>query len=95
MNGLSGFDAVWAHVRSGQELALFLDYDGTLIPIGGAPSETQGDAALMDLLTGVASRPNIQATILSARSLSALMPLLSISSIDRGRGLRSGNPNRG
>ena len=94
MNGLSGFDAVWAHVRSGQELALFLDYDGTLIPIGGAPSETQGDAALMDLLTGVASRPTSGHNPERAVAVGADAFIVD-SSIDRGRGLRSGNPNRG
>jgi trehalose-phosphatase len=56
----------------GFELALFLDYDGTLAPIVDHPSEARVPAAVRALLAQCADRPDTDVAIVSGRSLADL-----------------------
>jgi len=57
---------------------LFLDYDGTLVPIARTPEEALPDVPLLDLLSGLADMPALLVTVLSGRSLSSLQTLLPV-----------------
>lgn len=66
------------HVRSGGCLALFLDYDGTLVPIARIPGEAQPDGALLALLADLARASAFDTIILSGRPLASLQAMLSV-----------------
>jgi trehalose 6-phosphate phosphatase len=66
------------HLRAGGSLALFLDYDGTLVPIAPTPAEAQPDKALLDLLADLAHASAFDTIILSGRPLSSLQALLPV-----------------
>lgn len=63
---------------TGTRLWLFLDYDGTLVPLARTPGEAQPDPPLLDLLTCLVNTPSLRVTILSGRPLSWLQAVLSI-----------------
>jgi trehalose 6-phosphate synthase/phosphatase len=46
---------------------LLLDYDGTLVPIAGAPEEALPDRALIELLDDLSQSPNVEVHIVSGR----------------------------
>lgn len=69
------------HLRMGGRLILFLDYDGTLVPIARVPEEAQPDAALLSLLTDLSHTPAIQTIILSGRPLSFFQVMWPISGL--------------
>ena len=66
------------HLQANGSLTLFLDYDGTLVPIAPTPAEAQPDAALVSLLTDLAQAPGFDTIILSGRSLSSLQAFLPV-----------------
>jgi len=70
--------AVRRHWATGGQVWLFLDYDGTLVPIGRTPDESRPDAALLELLTSLAESPAVRVVILSGRPLSFLRAILPI-----------------
>lgn len=72
---------IQAHLRTGGSLRLFLDYDGTLVPIARTPEEARPDAALLELLARLASTSQIQLMILSGRSLASLQAMLPMPGI--------------
>ena len=78
MNDPEVLQAIHGHLGRGGGLNLFLDYDGTLMPIGGGPSELRSEPALVDLLRGLARCPATPTTVLSARPLAALNVLFPI-----------------
>ena len=51
-----------------RELAILLDYDGTLVPIVETPDLAQPDEALIGLLSALASRANTAVHIVSGRA---------------------------
>lgn len=57
---------------------LFLDYDGTLVPIAPAPDLALPDPGLLQLLAKLVRVPRFRVAILSGRSLSSLQALLPI-----------------
>ena len=59
-------DAV-AALQAAKQLALLLDYDGTLVPIAQAPDLAVPDPDLIDLLTALSSRPGTSIHIVSGR----------------------------
>src|SRR5512138_2278344 len=63
---------VLSHLRGGGHLTLFLDYDGTLVPIAPTPDEAVPDERLIGLLTRLAQHRSIRAVILSGRRLDDL-----------------------
>lgn len=77
-SGASTLQAVQNYLRQGGRLWLFLDYDGTLVPIMRTPDEAQPDGALLELLGRLAARSRIRTVVLSGRPLSALEEMLPI-----------------
>lgn len=69
------------HLAAGGRVWLFLDYDGTLVPIARTPDEARPDASLLELLTGLAELPTLRVVILSGRSLSSLRAVLPVPSL--------------
>ena len=65
-------------LRSGRRLVLFLDYDGTLVPIARTPDEAQPDGTLLTLLNDLTHVSVIHTIILSGRPLSSLQAMLPI-----------------
>lgn len=54
-------------LRAASRLELFLDYDGTLVPIAASPPEAAPDAALIALLLRLAERPGTRVHLVSGR----------------------------
>ncbi len=71
-------DALRSAVQRGQRPWIFLDYDGTLVPIARTPAEALPDAELTKLLSRLAGRKSFQTIVLSGRPLSSLQALLPI-----------------
>ncbi len=70
--------AILSHLRNGGGLTLFLDYDGTLVPIAPTPAEALPDAPLLELLTNLAARDTTRTIILSGRPLAELQRMLPV-----------------
>lgn len=70
--------AIHQHLEAGGRLALFLDYDGTLVPIARTPAEAQPDDALLALLADLAHAPAFDTVIISGRPLSSLQAILPV-----------------
>ena len=66
------------HLDAGGRLLLFLDYDGTLVPIARTPDEARPDAALLELLESLTRVPAIRAVVLSGRALASLQAMLPV-----------------
>ncbi len=81
MNQSVALPAIERHLKLGKGVWLFLDYDGTLVPIARTPDEAQPDAALLDLLSHLASAPQIRTVILSGRPLSSLRAMLPVPNV--------------
>ncbi|HYM16217.1 MAG TPA: bifunctional alpha,alpha-trehalose-phosphate synthase (UDP-forming)/trehalose-phosphatase [Dehalococcoidia bacterium] len=56
-----------ARVRERREMALILDYDGTLMPFAPTPDAAPPDAELIELLRRLADRPGIRVHVVSGR----------------------------
>lgn len=69
---------VVGHLLGGGHLTLFLDFDGTLVPIARTPAEAKPDAALLPLLTELAAPAAIRTVILSGRPLADLKRMLPV-----------------
>jgi trehalose 6-phosphate synthase/phosphatase len=54
--------------RRAQRRALFLDYDGTLVPFSETPRSARPDADLLDLINSLASDPDNEVVIVSGRA---------------------------
>ena len=70
--------AITRQIRIEKRVQLFLDYDGTLVPIARTPDQAQPDIALLELLSQLAGVSQIQTTILSGRPLFSLQAMLPI-----------------
>ena len=70
--------AVRRRLAAGGRVWLFLDYDGTLVPIARTPDKARPDASLLELLTGLAEIPAVRIVILSGRPLPFLRAMLPI-----------------
>jgi trehalose-phosphatase len=69
--------AVRQGLVAGRRVWLFLDYDGTLVPI--APEEeARPDPALLQIFSGLGELPALSVTVLSGRPLSFLQTMLPI-----------------
>jgi len=58
--------------RSAQLISLFLDYDGTLVPITGDPAAPRLDAGAAATLRVLSSQPGLVTTIISGRAIEDL-----------------------
>ncbi len=61
-------DQIRRTIESGEKIALFLDYDGTLREIEVEPSAATPNPAIETLLRRLEQQPNLDVTILSGRS---------------------------
>ncbi|HYZ75344.1 MAG TPA: bifunctional alpha,alpha-trehalose-phosphate synthase (UDP-forming)/trehalose-phosphatase, partial [Chthoniobacterales bacterium] len=61
-------DQIRRAIESGEKIALFLDYDGTLREIEVEPSAATPNLAIETLLRRLEQKPNLDITILSGRS---------------------------
>jgi len=66
------------HLHASGGLVLFLDYDGTLVPIARTPTEAQPDDALLALLADLARAPAFDTILLSGRPLASLQGMLPV-----------------
>ncbi len=73
--------AILSHLRGGGHLTVFLDYDGTLVPIAATPDEARPDPPLLNLLQQLAAASAIRTVILSGRSLEILRQMLPVRGI--------------
>ena len=64
--------ALLARLREAEDLLVFLDYDGTLVSYTPTPDLARPDAALRELLEGLASRPRTEVHVVSGRGREAL-----------------------
>ena len=72
------FTTIQQHLLVGGHLWLFLDYDGTLVPIARTPDEARPDAELLALLRSLARCPQLRLTILSGRPRASLREMLPV-----------------
>jgi trehalose 6-phosphate phosphatase len=68
-------------VEQGVSLRLFLDYDGTLVPIARTPEQARPGAELLALLAELAARPRLRPAVLSGRPLASLQSLLPVAGL--------------
>ena len=71
-------ETILHHLHSGKFLSLFLDYDGTLVPIAPTPEEAIPDKPLLELLAQLSKDPLIRLVIVSGRPLKTLKAWLPV-----------------
>jgi len=81
MKATNYLETIRGHLRAGGNIWLFLDYDGTLVPIARTPDEARPDAPLLELLGDLAQRPRIRVVVLSGRALASLQTILPVAGI--------------
>ena len=65
-------------IRSGRRVLLFVDFDGTLVPIRDDPMACRLPDEGRDLLGRIAAHPNAAAAIVSGRDLPDLRPRVGV-----------------
>ena len=75
------WQALSADIRAAPHLLLLSDYDGTLTPIVGRPSEAILSSGVREKLGALAQRPAASVGIISGRSLSELRSMVDIEGI--------------
>ncbi len=78
MNNGEVHQKILKHLGQGGHVTLFLDYDGTLVPIAPTPAQAVPDQALLALLAELCSRPFLRTVILSGRPLLELQHFLPV-----------------
>ncbi|MBI3314398.1 MAG: trehalose-phosphatase [Candidatus Omnitrophica bacterium] len=73
-------DALKDHV-AGREMALFLDYDGTLAPIAQRPEKAVLACAMRSLLQDLAAAPACRVCVVSGRALADIKELIGVGNI--------------
>jgi trehalose 6-phosphate synthase/phosphatase len=74
-------ETIRSAIREGERLWVFLDYDGTLVPIARTPKEAVPDSSLLDLLTRLACNGVFLPVIISGRPLASLKQMLPVSGL--------------
>jgi trehalose-phosphatase len=72
-NLLAHWDAVAERLRDSPRVALFLDFDGTLVPIAPRPDQVRLAPATHRLLERLASRSRVLVTVISGRRRDELL----------------------
>ena len=78
MNKREVRERILSHLRGAGHVTLFLDYDGTLVPIAPTPAQAVSDPALLELLAKLCSKPLLRTVILSGRPLPELQRFLPV-----------------
>lgn len=65
-------------IREAKRRRLFLDYDGTLADFARTPDEVNPDPEVIELVTELASSPQINVTVISGRRLAHIEKLIPI-----------------
>jgi trehalose-phosphatase len=74
-------NSVFKKISKGQKIALFLDFDGTLVPIRKDPSQCVLAEEMKEQLKSLANSNRYYLTILSGRSLSDIKGMVGIRNI--------------
>jgi trehalose-phosphatase len=72
---------VSARLRAADHLALFLDFDGTLVPLRHRPGEVWLDAAVREAIQRLARHPRVTVCLISGRRLTDLRRRARISGV--------------
>src|SRR5512140_3187692 len=72
---------ILSRLKEGAHLTLFLDYDGTLVPIAPTPAQAVADPSLLELLGALSQNPQIRAVIVSGRPLEDLRRMLPVAGL--------------
>ena len=80
-NLLSHWDSVAPRLRESDRVALFLDFDGTLVPIAPRPDQVRLDPATRRLLGRLASRPRVRVTVISGRRRHELLEHIGVRNV--------------
>jgi trehalose 6-phosphate synthase/phosphatase len=64
--------AILPRMRAAERLVLFLDYDGTLVPLAPHPDLAAPDPALLEMLRALARRPKSSVHVVSGRDSATL-----------------------
>ena len=72
---------IFANLKGGQKIWLFLDYDGTLADFAPNPDLIQPDNELIDLLSRLTEHPRLHTAIVSGRRLAHIQALVPIKGI--------------
>ena len=72
---------VSARLRAADHVALFLDFDGTLVPLRHRPGEVWLDAAVREAIQRLARRPRVTVCLISGRRLTDLRRRARISGV--------------
>jgi trehalose-phosphatase len=70
-----------ARILSAEQCALFLDFDGTLVPVKRHASDVRAPARVTRILGALAQCPHIHVAIVSGRRFAKLRKLLGVSGI--------------
>ncbi|HET6572555.1 MAG TPA: trehalose-phosphatase [Fimbriiglobus sp.] len=70
-----------SRIRTGRRVLLFVDFDGTLVPIRDDPTACELSAEGRDLLGRIAAHPNARAAVVSGRDLPDLRPRVGVTGI--------------
>lgn len=68
-------------LRSAGKLSLFLDFDGTLAPLGPDPSAIRLDSAVRDTLNRISHRESVVTTLISGRAIDDLYMRVGVEGI--------------
>ena len=76
-----GLAEIRQQVKSARSLSVFLDFDGTLVPLVEDPDEARLGVPMRDLLKVLASRAGVLTAIVSGRALSDLQTRVGVAGI--------------
>ncbi len=65
-------------IRGKERVFLFLDYDGTLVPLAATPGEARPSGPLLDLLARLCTCPGLRVAVVSGRGIADLEKLLPV-----------------
>ncbi len=77
----SGWDLVRRGLIAGRRLKLFLDYDGTLVPIRRTPQAAAPSGTLLELLRRAAASPCADVSLVTGRGLRDISTMLGLRGI--------------
>jgi trehalose-phosphatase len=80
-NLLDRWDAVAPRLRDSARVALFLDFDGTLVPIAPRPDQVRLAAFTRRLLERLASRSRVLVTVISGRPRDELLHYIAVPNV--------------